>query len=393
MEGEINNFIKVWLSILVCLSYCYAISKIVSKGLSRLLCVLPIVCLFIFLPLDLHSIHLRSTTAFFIVWLANFKLLLFAFGRGPLCFDPWISLGRFVALACLPIKIQQNTPPKKINPSPLKSHLDGHNKENLPPKPIEKPKNPPMPHLNGQNKENPTSKKTQERHISPLNYAIKGILFSILTRLYDYSDYMHPKVIMLLYFLHTYFLLEFILAIATTLARALLGIELEPQFNEPYLTSSLHDFWGGRWNLMVTNILCLSVYNLTCHTMTCVVGHRWAQLFAVFATFMVSGLMHELMFYYMGLIKPSWEVTWFFLLNGLCLVVEVVMKEVVLAGRFQLPWLISGPLTIGFVIITSFWLFFPPFLWFKDDEKAFEEYVALGEFLKNVILTFIRVHT
>ncbi|KAK4592047.1 hypothetical protein RGQ29_016505 [Quercus rubra] len=297
MEGEINNFIKVWLSILVCLSYCYAISKIVSKGLSRLLYVLPIVCLFIFLPLDLHSIHLRSTPAFFIVWLANFKLLLFAFGRGP---------------------------------------LYGHNKENLPPKPIEKPKNPPMPHLNGQNKENPTSKKTQERHISPLNYAIKGILFSILTRLYDYSDYMHPKVIMLLYFLHTYFLLEFILAIATTLARALLGIELEPQFNEPYLTSSLHDFWGGRWNLMVT---------------------------------------------------------WFFLLHGLCLVVEVVMKEVVLAGRFQLPWLISGPLTIGFVIITSFWLFFPPFLQFKDDEKAFEEYVALGEFLKNVILTFIRVHT
>ena len=91
--------------------------------------------------------------------------------------------------------------------------------------------------------------------------------------------------------------------------------------------------------------------------------------------------MHELMFYYMGLIKPSWEVTWFFLLHGLCLVVEVVMKEVVLAGRFWLPWLISGPLTIGFVIITSFWLFFPPFLRFKVDEKACEEYAALGKFL------------
>ena len=144
---------------------------------------------------------------------------------------------------------------------------------------------------------------------------------------------------------------------------------------------------------MVTNILRLSVYNLTRHMMTCVIGHRWAQLFVVFATFVVSRLMHKLMFYYMGLVKPSWEVTWFFLLHGLCLVVEVVMKEVVLAGRFWLPWLISGPLTNGFVIITSFWLFFPPFLWFKVDEKAFEEYAALGDFLKNVILTFIRVHT
>ena len=88
MEGEIYNFIKVWLSVFVCLSYCYTISKKVSEGLSRLLCVLPIVCLFLFLPLDLHSIHLGGTTAFFIAWLANFKLLLFAFGRGPLCFDP-----------------------------------------------------------------------------------------------------------------------------------------------------------------------------------------------------------------------------------------------------------------------------------------------------------------
>ncbi|KAL0006988.1 hypothetical protein SO802_008490 [Lithocarpus litseifolius] len=157
-------------------------------------------------------------------------------------------LGRFVALACLPIKIQQNTPPKKINHSLLKSHLNGHNKENPPPKPIEKSKNPAMSHL---------------------NYAIKGILFSILACLYHYSDYMHPKVIMLLYCFHIYFLLEFMLAIAATLAQALLGIELQPQFNELYLTASLQDFWGWRWNLIVTKILCFSIYNPTCHTMTC----------------------------------------------------------------------------------------------------------------------------
>ena len=179
MEGEINNFIKVWFSVLVCLSYCYAISKIVSKGPSRLLCVLPVVCIFLFLPLSLHTIHLGGTTAFFIAWLANFKLLLFAFGKGSLCSDPSFSLGHFVALAGLPIKIQQNRSPKplekpqntqnKINPSPLKSQLNGHNIINPPPKQMEKPKNtknksnpsPPISHLNGQNKENPTSKQTK----------------------------------------------------------------------------------------------------------------------------------------------------------------------------------------------------------------------------------------
>ena len=390
MEGEIYNFIKVWLSVFVCLSYCYTISKKVSKGLSRLLCVLPIVCLFLFLPLDLHSIHLGGTTAFFIAWLANFKLLLFAFGKGPLCSDPSISLGRFVALACLPIKIQQNTPlipqntSSKVNPFPLESQ-NSHSKENPPQKPNEKLKNPPMAHLNGQDKENPASKKTQEGHISLLNYAVKVVLLAILACLYDYSDHMHPKVLLILYCFHIYFLLEFILAIVATLARVLLGMELEPQFNEPYLSTSLQDFWGKRWNLMVTNILRITVYNPTRQALvTRGINKKWAPLIAVFTTFVVSGFMHELIFYYLGRMSPTWEVTWFFLLHGLCLVVELVLKTMVFTGGWQLPWLISGPLAIGFVFVTSFWLFFPPFLRFKADVRAFEEYAVLGKFLKNV---------
>lgn len=140
MEGEINSFIKVWFSVFISLGYCYAISKVVSKGPTRLICVLSIICLFIFLPVNLHSIHLGGITAFFICWLANFKLLLFAFGKGPLCSGSSISLGRFVAVGCSPI--QQNIPSKSLekptinstpnitNPSPkLMSHLNGHNKE------------------------------------------------------------------------------------------------------------------------------------------------------------------------------------------------------------------------------------------------------------------------
>ena len=384
--GEIFNFIKVWLSVFVCLSYCYAISRRVSKGLPRFLFVLPIVCLFLFLPLQLHSIHLGGTTAFFIAWLANFKLLLFAFGKGPLCNSDRSSISRpnFVALACLPIKIQQN-------PSP---QLNGDYKEN----PIEKSKNtktksnpsPQMSHLNGQTKENPISKKTKEGHITPLNYAIKGVLFGILLRAYNYSDYLHPNIILVLYCFHIYILLEIILAIVAALARVLLGMELEPQFNEPYLSTSLQDFWGKRWNLMVTNILRITVYNPTRHAgvTRVIIGHERAPLLAVFATFVVSGFMHELMFYYLGRMRPSWEVTWFFLLHGLCLVVEIVLKKAFLTYGWRLPRLISGPLTIGFVMITSFWLFFPQFLRFKADDRAFGEYAAVGEFMKNLTRAF-----
>ncbi|KAG7945784.1 hypothetical protein I3843_14G006300, partial [Carya illinoinensis] len=340
--------------VFVCLSYCYAISQIVSKGLIRLLCILPILCVFLFLPLYIHSIHLGSISAFFISWLANFKLLLFAFGQGPLCSDPSISLGRFVSVGCFPIKIQQKTPPKPFIQIPS----DTPNQTDSSP--------PIMSHLNDHNK-----------------HTVMGILLTIIIRVYGYSEHIHPKVILLLYCFHIYFLLEIILAVAAALAQALLGVELEPQFNEPYFTTSLQDFWGRRWNLMVTNILRMTVYNPTRHAAISVIGRKWAPLPAILTTFLVSGLMHELVFYCMGRLRPTWEVTWFFILHGGCLMVEIVLKKF-FSSRWRLPWLISGPLTVGFVIVTSFWLFFPHFLQFKADERAFQEYAALGKFWKNV---------
>ncbi|KAF5469773.1 hypothetical protein F2P56_010335 [Juglans regia] len=413
MEGEINKFIEVWISVFVCLSYCYAISQIVSKGLTRLLCILPILCVFLFLPLYIHSIHLGSISAFFISWLANFKLLLFAFGQGPLCSDPSISLGRFVAVGCFPIKIQQKIPPKPLiqipsntpnqtdSSPPIISHLNGHKNEKLlPPKPLPgkpkytrdktSPSPPKMSYLNGNSKDNPTFKKSKDGHVFPIKHAVMGVLLAIMIRVYDYSEHIHPKVILLLYCFHIYFLLEIILAVAAALARALLGVELEPQFNEPYLTTSLQDFWGRRWNLMVTNILRMTVYNPTRHAATRVIGRKWASLPAILTTFLVSGLMHELVFYSMGRSRPTWEVTWFFILHGGCLIVEIVSKTF-FSSRWRLPWLISGPLTVGFVIVTSFWLFFPQFLLFKADERAFQEYAALGEFWKNVTRRILQV--
>ncbi|KAK3223725.1 hypothetical protein Dsin_010750 [Dipteronia sinensis] len=346
---EIRNFIKVWLTVTISLCYCYAIGKLISKGVKRLIFVIPIVCLFLYLPLLLYSSHLGGTTAFFIGWLANFKLLLFAFGLGPLCSDPSISLPLFVAVSCLPIKI--------TNPS----HQNDQNK----------------------NKHNNQSQENKKPKQSPLNYAIKGLTLAVLVHVYDYSDYLHPTLILLLYAFHIYFILELILAVSAYLARSVLGLELEPQFNEPFLASSLQDFWGKRWNLMVTSILRPTVYKPTFSAFACAVGSSWAALPAIFATFLVSGLMHELVFYYLGRVKPTGEVTVFFLLHGVCLMVEIAMKKAV-NGKWRLPKLISGPLTVFFVMATGLWLFFPQFVKLKIDVRAFEEYAALGAFLKNV---------
>ncbi|KAJ7015673.1 acyl-CoA--sterol O-acyltransferase 1-like [Populus alba x Populus x berolinensis] len=278
MANEIANFIKVSFSVLASTCYCYAVGRIVPKGTARLLCLLPIVGLFLYLPLHLHTIYLSGLTAFFIAWLANFKILLFAFGEGPLSSDPSISLASFVFVACFPIRIQQKPSPR-----------------------------------------------------SP---------------------------------------------------RVLIGLELEPPFNEPYLSTSLQDFWGRRWNLIVSSILRPAVYKPTRNLASRVVGRKWALIPAFMGTFLVSGLMHELiLFYYVECDQRSpWEVTCFFLLHGVCLLTEIALKKR-FGGRWQLPRLVTGPLTIGFVLFTGFQLFLPSLDRCKAFEKAYVELAALMAFL------------
>ncbi|CAN4114661.1 unnamed protein product [Withania somnifera] len=216
-----------------------------------------------------------------------------------------------------------------------------------------------------------------------MNYGIKTLLFALIIKTYDYSDYIHPHIIMVIYCFHIYLSLDIILAIVSGLARGLLGLQLEPQFNEPYLSTSLQDFWSRRWNLIVTGILRPTVYKPTLSLSANILGQKWAPLPAVMATFIVSGLMHELIFYYLNRVKPTWEITCFFLLHGVCLNIEICIKKVI-NGRFKMPWVIGTILTVGFVMITGFWLFFPQFLRCNADVRAFAEYEAIGAFFKDV---------
>ncbi|KAK1552317.1 hypothetical protein Q3G72_014487 [Acer saccharum] len=269
MEVELRNFMILWFIVLLSLCYCYAFGNKISKGIKRLLFVLPIVVLFVYLPLDLYSFHLNIFTSFFIGFLGNSKLLLFAFGKGPLSSNPSISLAVFLAVASLPIKLQQNPPP------------------------------------NGQNKDHPFPNKKPKNGSPILVYAIKG---------------------------------------------PILAMVLEPTFNEPYLSTSLQNFWGQRWNLMATDILRHTVHQPAKKMFTRVLGSRWATPSAIVATFFVSGLLHELMFYHLVRVKPTGEMTCFFLLHGMWVAVEVELKKTFKKWRF--PWLISVFLTLGFLLVT-----------------------------------------
>ncbi|KAI3994413.1 hypothetical protein MKX01_012670 [Papaver californicum] len=161
-------------------------------------------------------------------------------------------------------------------------------------------------------------------------------------------------------------------------------LELQPQFNEPYFSSSLQNFWGHRWNLMVTGILRPIVYNPVRFTCTSYIGKKWAQHVAILATFAVSGLMHELLLFYLVRVWPTWSGLSLLLLHGFCVSFEIEIKKCFTANRWQLHPLVTGPLIIAFMMVTSCWLIFPQFQRSGVDVKMVNEYVIVGQFVKGV---------
>uniref|UniRef100_J3MLP4 Wax synthase domain-containing protein n=1 Tax=Oryza brachyantha TaxID=4533 RepID=J3MLP4_ORYBR len=178
----------------------FATSRL-APGLPRLGAVLPVLALLPVLPFAFSSIHLRTISAFFLVWLCAFKLLLLAAGHGPL--HPALPLVRFVACATLPIKVID----EKKKPSSSRCFAPGF----------------------------------------VLSYAAKAGVFAALVSLRCYREAMPAYAVVAFDGAHVYLMLELFLASAAALARGVLGAELEPQFDRPYLATSLADFWGRRY--------------------------------------------------------------------------------------------------------------------------------------------------
>lgn len=364
MDAEIQNFIKVWFVAIASLLYCYFIVSKIPSGLSRLVSLLPIVYLFITLPFSLTSIHLGDPTTFYLLWLGNFKLLLFSFNQGPLSSHPPLSLLDFISIALLPVQKKTNTKP---------SFQSSSNPKNI------KQQNTQSPNSDSINA---YSQRPRFKILELALFAIKLVLLNKIISLYQYREHLYQTVIVALYCCHVYLGVELILAITAAPVRALLGLEIEPQFNKPYLTTSLQDFWGRRWNLMVTSILRPTVYKPIRSICTPILGGNWSLVPAILASFLVSGLMHEVIYYYMSRASPTWEVTWFFVLHGACVAAEIAVKKA-LNGRCRLHRAVSGPLTIAFVAVTGAWLFFPQLIRYGVDLKAINEYHILLRFLRE----------
>ncbi|XP_071703848.1 long-chain-alcohol O-fatty-acyltransferase-like [Rutidosis leptorrhynchoides] len=346
---DLKTFIKIWLIAISCICYCYLISSRISNVFPRLLSIIPVIILFFILPLHLSTFNLTGLTFIYIAWLANFKLVLFAFNQGPLASTPRLPFKVFVAVALFPIipkqKFTSNNKKSVSAPAPTSVPVPSH---------------------------------------KPVLLALKAIILAIIVTSYPYKDkYFNSDAIKVLYYCHLYLGLELFYATTVLIVKMIFlgfNFEIEPQFNEPYLATSLQDYWGRRWNLMATNVLRPTVYNPLRNIFTPIFGTFWSKIPAIFVTFVVSGLMHELMYFYFTRELPTWEVTWFFVLHGVCTFVEVIVKKFI-NRRLWLPWVVSGPITLAFVVVTSDRLLFPQLIRNGIDVKVVDEYLAFVNYI------------
>ncbi|CAM8918400.1 unnamed protein product [Rhodiola kirilowii] len=317
---QIIRFIQSLLIVYTCLAYTYAIGKIVPSGKVRSLFISPVIAVFLFLPLRFTSVALCSGTGVFISWVANFKLALFSFGKGPLASDyQTITFSRFLAVGSLPIILS------------LKSKMKEKRLDNI----------------------------DHDASMKARLFAVKILLFALVYKLFKFeAQLLHPAISFYMYGVHMYLSLEFFVFGCRAIVEALLGLELEPQFNEPILSTSVQNFWGQRWNLVVGNILRFSVYDPVRALLSPHVGSKHAQRLSVLATFGVSSVMHEIIFFYVSRKRPTWDMTGFFLLHGVTVVVETEVKRRI-GQKWRLPRLVSILLTLSFMSVTGFLVFLP----------------------------------
>jgi hypothetical protein len=323
MKAEINNSIMAWSIATTLFWYSYQIGKVVPKGLARLVALFPPIIILLLLPKRLNDVHLILIFAFCHTWLSTFKLLLFAIGKGPLSSNPPPSLAHFLLLVSLPIEFRH-----KIHTNQNKIKL------------------------------------------TPLNWHEFVVGMSILAYFfiptYEKKESLPQLKLTFLYCMHLYFGLEIFLFLITAITRKLVRVELEKPFDRPYLSTSLQDFWGRRWNIMATRILHATIYEPMLKAFSHVIGRKWAPIPSVLVTFMVSWLMHELMFYYMKQDDSSetWELCWdsicFFLIHGVCVALQIAYKKIFKPKHDLLPRVVSCPLTVTFAVSTGMWLYVPP---------------------------------
>jgi hypothetical protein len=107
-------------------------------------------------------------------------------------------------------------------------------------------------------------------------------------------------------------------------------LPLQPAFNSPFLSSSFSDFWGKRWNLVISNLLRDTIY-------LPLQKHSSSKSMALLSSFVVSSFMHALIFFYAS-DEIHYEWFGFFLVQGFFVLVESYLFRKNVVIKNSLLW-------------------------------------------------------
>jgi hypothetical protein len=278
--------------------------------------------------------HVRNVVIFFLIgWLATFKTIGCAFGRGPLCADTLTLLGTYVTYT-LPVNpAMAGTGPKK-------------------------------------RKSTVTYAWDAMRHLILL---IGGTALSHrLQRLpYGPTGAVHMLSSDLADAVNLYAFIAVIMNVASVFTnqegeRVLGFSEIMAHCDRPWLATSFGEFWARRWNVNTGYTLRYLCYDPICDgSMTNIFTRPRRRrcsdarrVVAVATTFAVSGLVHECFIYWMRGVHSGhgrWFL-FFFLQTPLIVVVDPWLKSL---KRLTGPW-VARALTVGGLLALAHYLFFVP---------------------------------
>ncbi|KAI8470185.1 MAG: hypothetical protein J3K34DRAFT_510765 [Monoraphidium minutum] len=281
----------------------------------------------------------RAVSAASFAWMANCKVAAFCLGRGALAAQEW-GLLRSALICALPIVPRQRGAAGKAGRLGDSAGAPG-----------------------------------------AVAARFAGYCGFLLVMMWVLAQPLPPIVI---HWVSAYGLYAFVSAVmgGPALLLGLIGLEVVPPFDRPWLSTSLADFWGRRWNNSIGQTLRCLTYDPIVEGRLVAAGGgdsriaaagagakaagssaggggggAWRRGLGMALTFVASGLFHELLFWYVSL-PYTWGMSSFFFAQIPLVLLETAAVRA-LAGRAP-----PAPLRIALVqvalLATAHAWFFPP---------------------------------
>eukprot|EP00878_Enallax_costatus_P021556 GHUV01022828.1.p1 GENE.GHUV01022828.1~~GHUV01022828.1.p1 ORF type:complete len:388 (+),score=71.64 GHUV01022828.1:501-1664(+) len=198
-----------------------------------------------------------------------------------------------------------------------------------------------------------------------------------------------PKVLAhYLYGIALYAFITFLMDGPAALLIAVLGMRVVPPFDKPWLSTSVGDYWGRRWNNTTGLTLRALVYDpivegslmgraaLEARKPSPKPSQKspnkppqkpyrppmWLKLFGMCATFAVSGVMHEILLYMLapeGQYHVGYWFTFFFIQAPIMFAEGLVLRALH-NRKIYIPRTLAIPLTTATVLTTAWYFWYPP---------------------------------